>query len=280
MRHEGKGDPPCVYAVAVLGSAGRGESLLATDQDNGLFFADGEPDGPEDRWFAALGAHINDTLHEAGVPYCRGGVMAGNPQWRGSMATWRQRIGHWIGRSTPKDLLSVDTFFDLRGVHGDGGLANRLHEEAFDAAEGQAAFAKLLAESAGSIEPGLNFLGRFRTVQGRIDLKKAGLFGIVNAARALAICHHVVERSTPARIAGIKSLGIGGGHDLDALVEAQGVFLDLLLDQQIEDMEHGAPASNAVAISRLSQRARDQLRSALRSVAQLEQLTRDLLFKG
>ena len=176
--------------------------------------------------------------------------------------------------------MSVDIFFDLRGVHGDASLANRLQKNAFDAADGQWAFAKLLAESAGSIEPGLNFIGRFRTTEGRIDLKKAGLFGIVTSARTLAICHHVVERSTPARLAGIKALGLGGGHDLDALVEAQGVFLDLLLDQQIEDMDHGVPASNAVAIKRLSHRDRDRLRSALHSVAQLDQMTQDLLFKN
>ena len=280
MRANGKGDPPCPYAVAVLGSAGRGESLLAMDQDNALFFAQGEPDGREDRWFAALGAEINDILNEAGVPYCKGGVMVRNPQWRGSVATWHTRIGEWIQRSSPKDLLSVDIFFDLRGVHGDASLANRLQEDAFDAADSQWAFAKLLAESAGSIEPGLNFIGRFRTTEGRIDLKKAGLFGIVTTARALAICHHVVERSTPARLAGIKALGLGGAHDLDALVEAQGVFLDLLLDQQIEDMDHGAPASNAVAIKRLSQRDRDRLRLALHSVAHLDQMTQDMLFKN
>ncbi|MGA7004017.1 MAG: DUF294 nucleotidyltransferase-like domain-containing protein, partial [Pseudolabrys sp.] len=280
MCADGKGDPPCPYAVAVLGSAGRGESLLAMDQDNALFFAHGEPDGREDCWFGALGTEMNDILNEAGVPYCKGGVMTRNPQWRGSVATWHTRIGEWIQRSSPKDLLSVDIFFDLRGVHGDASFANRLHKDAFDAADGQWAFAKLLAESAGSIEPGLNFIGRFRTTEGRIDLKKAGLFGIVATARTLAICHHVVERSTLARLAGIKALGLGGGHDLDALVEAQGVFLELLLDQQIEDMDHGAPASNAVAIKRLSQRDRDHLRSALHSVAQLDQMTQDLLFKN
>ena len=196
MRDDGKGDPPCPYAVAVLGSAGRGESLLAMDQDNALFFAQGEPGGSEDRWFEAFGGHLADILHEAGVPYCPGGVMAKNPQWRGSLSTWQARIDDWIRRSNPRDLLSVDIFFDLRGVHGDVDLANRLRENALNAAKGQAAFAKLLVESAGKIEPGLTFMRGFRTERGRINLKKTGLFGIVTAARALAICHHVVQRST------------------------------------------------------------------------------------
>jgi CBS domain-containing protein len=279
MQEEGHGVPPCRYAFAVLGSGGRGECLLAMDQDNALVFADGAPGGAEDRWFEALAVHVADILHEAGVPYCKGGVMAKNPQWRGSLATWQARVDDWIRRSSPRDLLSVDIFFDLRGVHGDAGLANRLRDHAFDAAAGQAAFAKLLVESAGSIEPGLTFLRRFRTERGRIDLKKTGLFGIVTDARALAICHHVVERSTPERLAGIKALGIGGQRDLDALAEAHGIFLDLILAQQIEDIEHGTPASNSVAVKRLSQRDQARLRNALRAVGQLDALTRDLLFE-
>jgi CBS domain-containing protein len=278
MRDQGRGDPPCRYAVAVLGSAGRDESLLAMDQDNALFFAQGEPGGREDEWFAAFGGEMTDILHEAGIPYCRGGVMASRPQWRGSTATWQARIGTWIGRSSSEDLLSVDIFFDLRAVHGDVALAHGLRLQGLDAAKGQAAFAKLLVESAGAIERGLTLLGGFRTKRGRIDLKRTGLFGIVTAARALAVCHHVTERSTPARLAAVKRLGIGGEHDLDALTEAQGVFLDLILAQQIEDIEHGIPASNAVATKRLSGRDRDHLRQALRAVEPLEHLVRDLLF--
>lgn len=279
MRDDGKGDPPCSYTVAVLGSAARGESLLAMDQDNALIFAQGEPDGREDRWFAAFGEHLADTLHEVGVPYCPGGIMAKNPQWRGSLSTWQARVDDWIQRSNARDLLSVDIFFDLRGVHGDVDLANRLREKALLAAKGQAAFAKLLVESAGTIEPGLNFMGGFRTEQGRINLKKTGLFGIVTAARALAICRHVVGRSTSERLVAIKNLGIGGEADLDALVEAQSVFLDLILAQQIEDIENGMPASNAVTTKTLSRRDQSRLRASLRAVAQIDELTRDLLFK-
>ena len=172
------------------------------DQDNALVFSEGDPDGPEDRWFEALSVHIADILHEVGVPYCPGGVMAKNPLWRGSLATWRARVAHWISRSNPQDLLSVDIFFDLRGVHGDTSLAETLWREAFAAAHNEAAFAKLLADTAGSVEPAIGMFGTIRTEQGRLDLKKAGLFGIVTAARVLAIRHHVVERATPARLQG------------------------------------------------------------------------------
>jgi CBS domain-containing protein len=280
MRGAGHGEPTCAYAVAVLGSAGRGESLLAMDQDNALVFADGAPGSPEDAWFEKLGLHVADILHEVGVPYCKGGVMAKNPQWRGSVATWRKRINDWIRASKPEALLSVDIFFDLRPVHGDGRLCTTLWRDAFDAARGEIAFIKLLADASDSAENAFGLLRQFKTREGRIDLKKSGLFAVVSTARVLAIGHHVVERSTLARLAGVKALAIGAESDIDALLEAQETFLDLLVAQQIEDIRRGTPPSNAVAVKRLSSNDRNQLRTALEAVQHLDDLTRDLLFKS
>ncbi len=280
MREAGRGEPPCPFAVAVLGSAGRGESLLAMDQDNALIFAEGAPDSLADLWFAEFGAHLAGILHAAGVPYCTGGVMAKNPQWRGSVQTWRARIKHWISRTRPQDLLAVDIFFDLRGVHGEKSLAERLLQDSFDEARGQAGFAKALVEAIGPLQSAVGLFGGIKTDQGRTDLKKRGLFAIVTSARALAICHHVNERETPARLMGVKALGIGGDQDLDALAEAQGVFLDLILAQQIADIEHGIPASNSVVLKSLTTRDRERLRTALKAAETIDDLTRDLLFRG
>lgn len=278
LREEDGATPPCPYAVAVLGSAGRGESLLAMDQDNALVFAEGEPNSAADRYFARLGAHLADILHAVGVPYCKGGVMAREPAWRGSSATWSARIDEWIGRSRPQDLLSVDIFFDLRAVEGDGRLAETIWRHAFDRAHGHSEFAKLLVEAAGPVDSALGLLGRFRTEAGRIDVKRSGLFGIVTTARVLAIRHHVLERSTPARLRAVKEMAGGGERDLDALVEAQGVFLDLMLDQQIEDIAAGVPPNNRVAVARLRPQDRERLRGALDAVRHLDAIARDLLF--
>jgi DNA polymerase-3 subunit epsilon/CBS domain-containing protein len=277
MGAAGKGPPPCAYSFCVLGSAGRGESLLAMDQDNALVFAEGEAGGEEDRWFAELGAIVADTLHEVGVPYCPGGVMAKNGQWRGSVAAWRARIAEWITRSNPADLLSVDIFFDLAGVHGDLSLANGIWRAAYDAARGNATFAKLLVEAAGQVESGLTFFGGFRSDNGRLDLKRTGLFGIVSVARALAIRHHIVERSTRSRLAGLAALD-RGKTDLDALAQAQGTFLDLILAQQLVDIDAGKPPVNKVEIKRLSREERARLKQALEATAHVDTLSQDLLF--
>ncbi|HET7802895.1 MAG TPA: putative nucleotidyltransferase substrate binding domain-containing protein, partial [Pseudolabrys sp.] len=203
-----------------------------------------------------------------------------NPAWRGSTATWRDRIRQWITVAKPEQLLSVDIFFDMRSVHGDGRLCLRIWQDAFDMAQNNYGFAKLLVESAGNADSGLGFFGQFRTEGGRINLKNAGLFGIVSTARALAVCHHVMERSTPLRLRGLRAMGIGGASDLDAMMTAQDTFLSVLLTQQLEDIRHGVPASNAVAVKRLSTDERARLRSALESIKHLDDLKRDLLFRS
>jgi CBS domain-containing protein len=274
----GKGAPPCAYAVAVLGSAGRGESLLALDQDNALIYA--EEGEAEERWFETFGKRLADLLNESGVPYCSGGVMTSNPHWRGSVAAWRARIDKWIRTSDPAALLSVDIFFDLRGVHGDTRLANMLWLEAFDRAKDEVGFAKLLAESAGSVQPAIGLFGNIKTENGRVDLKKTALFGIVTTARILAIRHHVTERATPARLDGILAMQLGDARELEALRDAQGLLLDLLTDQQLHDISQGLPPSNTVVVKRLSAGRQDRLRSALGAVGNLAELTRDLLFRS
>ena len=279
MVEAGEGEPPCPYAMAVLGSAGRGECLLAMDQDNALIFEYGRPGGAEDKWFEMLGSRVADILNQVGVPYCKGGVMASSADWRGSVATWQGRVGEWIGRSRPQDLLAVDIFFDMRGVHGQLPLADSLWRYAYGAADGQVEFAKLLVEASGPVERGTGFFGRIRTQNGRIDLKRTGLFGIVSMARALAIRHHVLERATPARLLGIRALDVGGDQDIEALIDAHATFQDFILSQQLADINAGKPASNAVAVKRLTAQERQRLQTALQAVGHLDELTRDLLFK-
>lgn len=276
MREAGKGDPPVPYALLVLGSAGRGESLLAMDQDNAIIFEKGDPDGPEDKWFAELGTHVADILHEVGVPYCTGGVMAKNAQWRGSAVTWRARLKDWVGRSNPEDLLAVDIFFDFRAVHGSGALASALWRDAYELAKGQPAFAKLLAEASSNFEPPLGWFG-IRTENGRADLKHGGLFVIVSVARVLAIFHGIAEHSTKARIEGVRALGLGSEGDLNAMIDAQRAILSAILDQQLADIAAGRPPSNKVAIKRLSGETQSKLKDALASIRYANEMLRDLL---
>jgi DNA polymerase-3 subunit epsilon/CBS domain-containing protein len=105
------------------------------------------------------------------------------------------------------------------------------------------------------------------------------LFGVVSTARVLAIRHHVLERATPARLLGVRALGLGSDNDIDALIDAHGVFLEFILSQQLEDIHDGRAATNAVAVKRLSTRERERLQSALQAVRHLDEFTRQMLFR-
>ncbi len=273
------GEPaPVPYALLVLGSAGRGESLLAHDQDNAVVFASGEPDGPEDRWFARLGAMMAETLDSIGVPFCRGGVMAREPAWRGSGETWQRRIDAWLERSGPDDLLCVDIFFDARIVHGDTALTAPLLAQARARAARAPHFLKLLAASVPEPAAAFGLLGSLRTEDGRIDLKRTALLPLVSDARLLALRIGSAERSTAARLSALVAAGRGGSADLTAAAAAQEVLFDLILRQQIVDLRQGLRATSRVQAARLSRRERERLRTALRAVRDLHRASRDLLF--
>ena len=272
------GPAPCDYAVLALGSAGRGESLLAMDQDNAVIFAEGEPGGPEDKWFAAHGKRMCAILHEVGVPLCKGGVMASEPAFRGSEAEWRRRIERWFHRATPEDLLAVDIFFDFRAVHGRRSLAHRIWTEAWEGARSQIPFLKQLGESAAETGSHVTMLGRIRTDDsGRIDIKGAVLKGIVTAARLIAIRRGVAAHSTADRLAGLIAAGEGGGADLAGLNADHQLALDLILDQQLADIGEGLAPGNRVVARTLSARQTQELKAALQRQAAIGTLLREAL---
>jgi DNA polymerase-3 subunit epsilon/CBS domain-containing protein len=278
MAAEGHGEPPCPYSIMVLGSGGRGESLLAADQDNAIVFARGEPDGPEDRWFAEMGSRMSDILAVTGVPYCKGGIMASNALWRGSLDLWKARVGEWLGRSGAKDLLNVDIFFDQRPAHGDLDLGAELFEHAYASAQGQVVFAKLLGESLYSLSSPFTMMGGIRTTDDRIDLKLFGLFPIVTAARALAIRHGIRRRSTKRRLEGLTEKNLGNRDEVAALSQAHGLFMSLMLAQQSADLEAGIPASNRVEVGTLARARQAELKAALKAVQHVPDFTRTLMF--
>jgi len=270
--------PPVPYALLVLGSAGRGESLLSHDQDNAIVFAKGDPGGPEDRYFADLGRRLADILDQIGIVYCRGGVMAREPAWRGSVATWQERIAAWLRRSSPEDLLSVDIFYDARTVHGDAALSESVAAVARSEAARAPQFLKLLAESSPEPPPAFGLLGGLRTDAGRIDLKRTAMLPLVSAARVLALRQGCAARSTVERLLAVSALGQGGAADLHAAGTAYETVLDSVLRQQVRDVNAGLPPTARVETARLPSDRLISLKAALRLAGSLHGTVRDLLF--
>jgi len=264
---EGRGAAPCPYAVLVLGSAGRGESLLAADQDNAIVYLEGAEGGPEDRWFEALGIEMCQILHEVGIPLCKGGVMAKNRTWRMSLSDWKATIDGWVLRQRPEDLLNVDIFFDCIAVHGDISLAEEIWNYAYTRGHEAPDFLKLMTEVARQRSPAFTIFGNIRVDgKGRIDLKKAGLMPIFTSARVLSIRHDVRAHSTPDRLRGVAARGIGSEQEIEEIIDAHRVILGAMLKQQLADAESGTPLSSRVDPGRLAKVDKRKLANALGKV--------------
>lgn len=268
MAREGFGPPPVPFCVLVLGSAGRGESLMAADQDNAIVFAEGDPGSPADRWFATMAGYMNLMLDAAGVPLCKGGVMARETAWRLDLKGWAARIEHWVRRHRPDDLLNVDIFFDLVPAYGDRALADTVLDTAWRAGRAAPDFLKLMAVRAGDRRAPLTFLGRVRTDEaGRVDVKRAGLLPIFSAARVLAIRHGVRAQGSADRVQGVLAAGVGSPADAEAVLAAHRLMMEACLRQQLADAEAGVPLSPRVAPASLPPALRQGLPGAFRAVA-------------
>jgi len=262
MRADGWGDPPAPWCVLILGSGGRGESGLAPDQDNAIVHAGSDAD---DAWFAEAGARMARTLDDAGLPYCKGGVMAKNPEWRRTEAGWRDEIGRWIRKKEGEALLSVDIFFDFAPAFGERTLADALRRDALAAAQRSPLFLRLLAAELENRGSAIGPLGFLRTEQGRVDIKRGGTMPIVAAARVMALKHGVTATGTRERLTHLVGSGVLGADDADRLSQALGVLTGLMLEQQIADLGDRRAPSTRIDPKRLTRPKRQALKAALRA---------------
>jgi CBS domain-containing protein len=275
MQEGGCGAAPAAWCFLVLGSAGRGESLLAVDQDNALIHGWREDDHP---WFVEFTARVADMLNDAGIPYCRGDVMARHSLWRHNLATWESRIDRWAAQPQGENLLAVDIFLDFHSVAGDFALARELRA-ATKRATSSLIFLHALADELFSFSKGLGFFNRFRTDKGRIDVKRSGLMTLVAGARVLAFKAGADALSTAGRLAAAVEAKVLDPRDGMLFGDAHALFLSVILDQQLHDISQGLPPTTKVEIRRLNPVVRERLRTAMKEIDLMDWAVRDALTK-
>ena len=215
------------FCWIALGSEGRMEQTLCTDQDNGIVFEPplGEPPDALRERLLPMARRINAALAECGFPLCKGEVMAGNPAWCLSLEEWRGRFSQWMERPEPEALLHASIFFDLRPVYGNVQLGASLQAWLASRAPGDRRFLALMAENALETRPPLGFLGGLAVEKGgerpgTIELKRDAIRIFVDAARILGLANGCAGPSTEQRLreAGARS-GIPSGQ-VEAWIEA------------------------------------------------------------
>ncbi|CAD7030890.1 DNA polymerase III subunit epsilon [Pseudorhizobium endolithicum] len=280
----GHGPPPADYALLVLGSGGRGESLLAADQDNALVIDDdyhGDLDSEED-WFSRFSMRVNEILDRAGVPYCRGGVMAKNRSWRRRHGEWLRQARIWATEPSRQGLANVDIFFDFAPAHVSStkaaGLADSLRLECAHVARASPGMLRILSEDAAARYSPLGMFGRIRKDNGgRVDLKNGALLPIVSGARVVALRHEIPAHTTPERLRQAAAAARRSESVAALLADMHGFLMRLILTQQIADIEAGIKPGGTVDVSRLNRRDMERLRHALQHVGLVRNLVGDLL---
>jgi CBS domain-containing protein len=256
-----------------LGSEGRSEQTVATDQDNALILLD-SADAAEVQAALAFGRAVNLALDACGYPLCRGGIMAGEPGCCLTLREWRERFSGWIEHGAPQDLLAASIYFDLRPLAGDLSLAHGLRAEVVEAARRTPRFLKQMALNAVSHEAPLGWLGGIDADEhGTVDLKLQGTAMFVDAARIYALAHGVEATNTRERLEAAGSrLGLAGA-EYEAWVGAFEFLQMLRLRIQLEGGA-SAEAPNRLVVATLNDIDRRILRESFRIARSLQQRLR------
>ena len=265
-----------------MGSEGREEQTIATDQDNGLIFAANDAALPDARVRERLlpFAHaVNEALDRCGYPLCKGGVMAGNPRWCLSLPEWRAAFAQWIDRGDPDGLLAASIFFDFRSLWGRAELAHLLRADVAARAQANPRFRKQMTDNALRNRPPLSWRGKLKTsddAQGGegIDLKMSGSMPLTDGARIFALETGVVATNTIERLQQAGARKRIAEEDLRSWCDAFGYLQMLRLRTQHRRAERALAASpnpNFVRLAALSDLDRRILKEALRQVRKLQQ---------
>jgi CBS domain-containing protein len=188
-----------------VGSEGRREQTVATDQDNAILFDCPAAEAEAARRRLLLFARAaNDALAELGFPLCTGDIMARNPEYCLTAEQWRSRFALWVREPTPQALLQANIFFDFRALYGNHELAERLRAWLCGVTPENRLFQRLLVANALQAEPPLGRIRTFRTDDGEfagtIDLKSHGTRIFVDAARAFALALGIADTNTSQRL--------------------------------------------------------------------------------
>lgn len=186
-----------------LGSEGRFEQTLNTDQDNAIIFR--VPEGmTADQVRATLlpiARRINETLDQCGFPLCKGEIMASNPKWCLSLEEWKRAFSGWISGGSPEALLHASIFFDFRSLYGAEPLAHDLRAWLGRAASENSRFLHMMAENALRNRPPLGMVRDFVVgKENKIDLKLNGITPFVDAARIFSLAAGVADTNTIQRL--------------------------------------------------------------------------------
>jgi CBS domain-containing protein len=271
--------PPSIReagCLMIMGSEGRGEQTVRTDQDNGLLLA--APVPPSE--LETFRADFSDALERFGFPPCPGDVMVRNPQWSRPVDDFIRQIKTWIMQPDESSAMNLGIFSDAVGVTGKIELVQRAKTAMVEMMRGETAylahFARYIDQFAGASAGMLaSIMASVGVVSDLIDIKKTGTFPIVHGIRTLSIERGITVTPTARRIAALVADGVLGQELGRELTSALPYFMEIRMRSQLRAVKTGQPEMESIVrLSELSTADRDLLRDALRVVKQFREVIR------
>ena len=270
-------DVDFIWAWLSMGSEGRGEMGLKTDQDNALVYQAPETTMPAvEEWLARWAEHVNLALDQIGLSLCEGGMMAGNPLWRHPVEKWPKQFDDWLARSEANQIMQVAAACDLRAVHGELALEEPVKKSLAESLANNPRFLQHMARAIISARPPVGkFFRRIRTLkteQGRtINIKRRGLQPITDFARVLSLRRKYLDSSnTFDRLEYLLQTEPKLQSTIQDALDAYRHLNDIRLGHHLYDVSLGMPPNNWISVDKLSDTQHDMLKAAFGAIESIQ----------
>jgi PAS domain S-box-containing protein len=273
---EEMGAPPVKFAFLALGSEGRREQTLVTDQDNAIIFEDIPNDRLSDvnKYFLYLGKKVNLWLDRIGYNYCKGEIMAGNPQWCQPLDRWKQYFTRWISEETEDTSLGISIFFDFRVVYGEQSYADELRKHLLRVADNQPKFFQLLSREASNYKLPVNI---FKNGQGdssgmgteTMDIK-IGIMPITDFTRVYCLHHRCEETNTISRLLKMYQRSEVSKSEFDEINHSYNFLMEIRFRNQLNAILNNEIPKNIITSNDLTEIEKSMIRNIFSRIIPLQ----------
>ncbi|MFA7084200.1 MAG: putative nucleotidyltransferase substrate binding domain-containing protein [Arcobacteraceae bacterium] len=260
--------------LVVMGSEGRGEQVLKTDQDNALIVADDCEISEEE--LHAYTQQYTQYLVDFGFPRCEGNIMVSNPYWCRRHKDFKDLIFSWITNKTGDDFMNLAIFYDAVCASGDKKLMQSLKEHIFKVGANSQSFFMHFAKIITSFNVPLGFFDGFvfdndnKDHPNQIDIKKGGIFILVQGIRSLSLEHKLFRTNTIRRIKELNRLGVFDHEFTQELIEAFNFLTTIKLKSNLAKLDAGTKIDNYINPNELNSMEKDLLKESFKIVNKLK----------
>jgi len=278
---EDHGDPPCRFAFVALGSEGRKEQTIATDQDNAIIFEDVGEENVQNikNYFLSFAETVNNHLAHVGYELCIGEIMAKNPKYTLSLSDWKKQFTGWINTPEAQNIIDTAVFFDFRCIYGDNFFTDELRKHINLLIDKKAIFVYHLAQTVIQYRSPLNIFGNIAGDDSEIfDIKKI-LVPVITFIKVFSLQRKIAETNTLQRLEQLLNQNVVQKPMYEELKQAYNFLMGLRFHTQTNALKEFRKPDNTLNIKNLTEIEKSTLKKVFSLISDM-QTKLNLNFKG